>query len=174
VAEADPWADRAATRDGAVDALFRAQYATLLRLAYCLVADRSQAEDAVQEAFASLYAHWDRLRDPAAASGYVRSAVVKRCRSSVRTRVRERGRWVLIEDVPASEDQAVARDQGSRLVQAVQGLPRRQREVIVCRYFLELNVAETATVLGIGEGSVKRHAHRALATLSGWAEVESR
>ena len=48
---------------------------------------------------------------------------------------------------------------------AVQTLPTRQREVVVCRYYLELTEAETAAMLDIGLGSVKRHAHRGLARL---------
>jgi RNA polymerase sigma-70 factor (ECF subfamily) len=66
----------------------------------------------------------------------------------------------------SSEDTVVASDEGSRLVEAVHRLPRRQRDVVVCRYFLELSVAETAALLEIAAGSVKRHAHRGIAALS--------
>jgi RNA polymerase sigma factor (sigma-70 family) len=52
-----------------------------------------------------------------------------------------------------------------RLAAAVQALSTRQREVVVCRYYLELTEAETAAMLDIGLGSVKRHAHRGLARL---------
>lgn len=48
---------------------------------------------------------------------------------------------------------------------AVRDLPERQREVVVLRYLLELSTAEAASTLGISEGSVKTHLHRALATL---------
>ena len=58
------------------------------------------------------------------------------------------------------------RAERSRLAGAVGRLPRRQREVVVCRYYLELSVAETAELLGIGPGSVKRHAHRAIEALT--------
>jgi RNA polymerase sigma factor (sigma-70 family) len=48
---------------------------------------------------------------------------------------------------------------------AVRSLPRRQREVMVLRYYLDLSEAEIAEWLGISTGSVKTHASRATETL---------
>jgi RNA polymerase sigma factor (sigma-70 family) len=67
----------------------------------------------------------------------------------------------------------VARDEASSLAEQVRQLPRRQREVITCRYYLQLSEKETAALLEITIGSVKRHAHRGLATLQSRLE-ESR
>jgi RNA polymerase sigma-70 factor (sigma-E family) len=156
-------------RDEAIDVLFRAQYATLLRLAFCLLGERAPAEDAVQDAFVSAYTHWTGLRDPDAAPAYLRSAVINRCRSRLRDKVRRSSRpaLVLVEtSETSSEDVVVARTERSRLAGAVSGLPQRQREVVVCRYYLELSVIETAELLGIATGSVKRHAHRGVQALS--------
>jgi RNA polymerase sigma-70 factor (ECF subfamily) len=50
-------------------------------------------------------------------------------------------------------------------------LPRRQREVLACRYVLELSVSETAELLDITEGSVKTHTHRGLQALQQRIEV---
>jgi RNA polymerase sigma factor (sigma-70 family) len=159
--------DAVPSRDEAVDVLFRRHYSDLLRLAYCLLADRPQAEDAVQDAFVSLYLHWNGLRDTDAAPSYLRSAVINRCRSRVRDVVRDRiGPGLMLREARSSEDAVVAKDEGWRLAEAVQELPRRQRDVVVCRYFLELTVAETAALLEIAVGSVKRHAHRGIAALS--------
>ena len=47
----------------------------------------------------------------------------------------------------------------------VQTLPRRQRAVIVLRYYEDLSEAETAAVLGISVGTVKSQASRALAAM---------
>ena len=49
---------------------------------------------------------------------------------------------------------------------AVARLPRRQREVVVLRYLLDLNTAETATILRINEGTVKSELSRARAALA--------
>jgi len=161
-------ADSSVSREVAVDVLFRRHYATLLRVAHAMLGTREAAEDAVQDAFVSLYRHWDRLRDPQAAESYLRSAVLNRCRSNVRDLVKDR---VLQSRAGAAlmeaggEIDLAAGEDGARLVMALRRLPRRQREVVACRYLLELSIAETAELLGMSDGSVKRHAHRGLQTL---------
>jgi DNA-directed RNA polymerase specialized sigma24 family protein len=55
-----------------------------------LVGDQATAEDVVQEAFLGLYRAWDRLRDPDAVLGYLRTAVVNGARSVHRSRRRAR------------------------------------------------------------------------------------
>ena len=52
------------------------------------------------------------------------------------------------------------------LQEAVASLPRRQREVVSCRYYLGLDTAETAAALGVSEGTVKTSAFRARQTLA--------
>lgn len=156
------------TRDVGVEVLFMRHYVELLRLAFCLLGDRGRAEDAVQEAFISVYRHWDGLRDQASALPYLRSAVINRCRTGLRQRLRELGPGEFEVEGPAPdrpEEQAIVSEDHDRLARAVRGLPRRQREVVVCRYYLELSIPETATLLGITAGSVKRHAHRGLKAL---------
>jgi RNA polymerase sigma factor (sigma-70 family) len=56
-----------------------------------------------------------------------------------------------------------ARDR--QLIDAVVQLPRRQREVIALRYFLDWTEAEVADVLGISKGAVKSNAHKGIAAL---------
>jgi RNA polymerase sigma factor (sigma-70 family) len=51
------------------------------------------------------------------------------------------------------------------LLDALRGLPRRQREVLALRYYLDLSEAEIADVLGISRGAVKSHASRGAAAL---------
>lgn len=159
-----------ADREESVVLLCRTQYASLLRLAHSLVGDRGQAEDVVQDAFSSLYAHWGRLREPDAAVPYLRSAVIRGSRLVLRHRSRHgQPPLVLIEPVTTStEDAVVASDERARLAAAVRALPRRQREVLVCRYYLDLSVADTAALLRITIGSVKKHAHRGIAALGEW------
>lgn len=156
------------TRDEVVESLFREHYEGLLRLSYCLLGDRCSAEDVVMEAFCSLQSHWSTLRDRTAPLGYLRVCVLNLSRSRIRALVRERSRpgWLEPSPPPDTSVSVIERDEAHRLVEAVRALPRRQCEVIVCRYFLELSEAETASLLGLSTGSVKRHAHRARATLS--------
>ncbi len=167
--------DVPASREELVDLLFRRHYNPLLRLAVVMVGDREAAEDAVQEAFVSLHRNWRKLRDPEAAEAYVRSAVLNRCRSWVRRQAVQRAKKPLLlvrEDPPAGpEDTAVGNEQVGSLIEAMRTMARRQREVLACRYVLQLSVAETAAQLDISEGSVKRHAFRALQALQQRMEV---
>jgi hypothetical protein len=71
-----------ATAGAAVDDLFRLHAVDLVRFALMLVGDQSTAEDVVQDAFLGLYRAWDRLRDPDAVLGYLRTAVVNAYRVS--------------------------------------------------------------------------------------------
>ena len=53
------------------------------------------------------------------------------------------------------------------MLDALEALPRRQREVIALRYYVDLSEAEIADALGISRGAVKSHASRGAATLRG-------
>ena len=158
--------------DEAVSTLFTRHYVPLVRLAACLMGDREGAEDVVQDAFVSLQKHRATLRDARAAEAYLRSAVFNGSRSQLRRLVRDRRR-PRPAAVPSasSEERVVERDEHSRVFAAVQRLPGRQREVLVCRYYLELSEAETALTLQISAGSVKTHMHRAVKAVQAQVEV---
>lgn len=157
-----------------LDALFRRHYAELLRLAVVMLGSREGAEDVVQDAFVSLHRNWRSMRDPEAAEAYLRSAVLNRCRSWVRRQVTQRSARPLMlvrAHHESAEDTTVGRDEAGALVALMRTLPRRQREVLACRFVLQLSVAETAQLLEISEGSVKAHAHRGLQALQQRIEV---
>lgn len=153
-------------RDEALSGLFAAHYDGLLRLAVLLV-DPATAEDVVQDAFARLYAHWRRLRDPDKALPYLRSAVLNGARSRLR-RAGTAARYDLPPESRAAsaEDTALGRADADEMLAALDRLPRRQREVLVLRYYLDLTEAAIADTLGISPGSVKQHASRGIAALS--------
>ncbi|MHB8185345.1 MAG: sigma-70 family RNA polymerase sigma factor [Dermatophilaceae bacterium] len=73
---------------------------------------------------------------------------------------------------PSAETLALEHGTGDRLVAALGRLPRRQREVLTLRYFVDLSEVQIAEALHISPGSVKAHAHRGLAALR--ADVEGR
>lgn len=160
--------------DELVDALFRRHYSSLLRLAVVMLGDREAAEDAVQDAFVALQRNWKRLRDPESAEAYLRSAVLNRCRSWVRRQVTQRAARPLrpVPDPPDNPaDTTVVRDEVGSVVAVMRTLARRQRDVLACRFVLELSVGETARLLEISEGSVKVHTHRGLKALQQRIEV---
>lgn len=152
--------------DAVLGAAFRLHYEQLVGLARLLVDDRGQAEEVVQEAFARAYASWSRLRDRDNPMPYLRTSVVNLARGGLRRRrTVRRTRLEPVGDTASAESVAAAHERRRVVANAVRALPRRQRECVVLRYYLDSSTAETATTLGISEGSVKQHLHRALATL---------
>jgi RNA polymerase sigma-70 factor (sigma-E family) len=135
-----------------------------------LLVDAESAEDVVQDAFAGLYRRWAQLRDPDTAVVYLNRAVVNGGRDQLRRgrrAVASRLRMIPRSDAQASaEHDVVAHDEADRLWQAIKGLPRRQRQVVVLRYYLDQSEGEIADTLGVSRGSVKRHASRGLAALA--------
>lgn len=164
----DQWGsvDAPRSRDAAVTMLFHAHYRRLVGLAGLLVDDRGTAEEVVQDAFERLYRGWGSLRDPAAALAYLDRSVVNGARSRLRRRFTERSfQPPEAGSSPSAETAVVDGRRRDDLVAAVRLLPRRQREVIVLRYFLDLSEEQIARWLGVSPGSVKKHASRATTTL---------
>jgi RNA polymerase sigma-70 factor (sigma-E family) len=158
----------AATATGPPDvgSLYSAHRLALVRLAILLVDDLPSAEDVVQDAFAELARHPDRLRDPGAAFGYLRTSVVNRSRSALRRRRTARSYVApAATDAPAADEQVVLAEEHATLLAAVRRLAPRQREVLVLRYWSDLSEAEIAETCGTSRGSVKSTASRALAAL---------
>jgi RNA polymerase sigma-70 factor (sigma-E family) len=150
----------------AVGALYEATAIGLIRLAYVVLGDRHAAEDVVQEAFCNLFHRWDRLSHVDGAEYYVRVSVLNACRSVLRRRV-IRSRRVLYElPAPSAEAALLGAEERDDLIRAVDRLPRRQREALVLRYYLDLPDNEIATLMGISPSTVRSTAHRALETLA--------
>ncbi|TCC05982.1 SigE family RNA polymerase sigma factor [Kribbella soli] len=157
---------RPAPAQAAVSALYQQHWAGLVRLAVLMVDDRQAAEDVVQEAFAELYRRWP-LRGPDAALAYLRTAVVNRSRSVLRRRKVARLYIPPHQEPNASAESAVVlSEERTQVQQALQGLPRRMREVLVLRYYLDLPFAEIAQILGISESSARATSSRGLAVLT--------
>ncbi|GAB2807716.1 SigE family RNA polymerase sigma factor [Actinoallomurus bryophytorum] len=138
----------------------------LLRLAVLLIGDRATAEDVVQDAFAGLHSRWAELRDVASALAYVRGSVVNGCRMVHRRRSLIR-RIGILPDPPiwSAESAALVREDHREVVEALQHLPHRRREVLVLRYYLDLSDAEIAEIMGISPSTVRSTAARALGAL---------
>ncbi|WP_310964161.1 RNA polymerase sigma factor [Nocardioides terrisoli] len=152
--------------DVALVGLYDRHYATLVRVAVLLVRDRETAEDVVQDAFVDMCRRWPRLRDREAAAGYLRTAVVNRSRSVLRHRkVVDRQRPERTDTAPGADESVLSRSTRTAVLDALAALPRRQREVLVLRYYLDLSESEIAQTLGISRGSVKTHASRAASAL---------
>jgi RNA polymerase sigma-70 factor (sigma-E family) len=150
-----------------VNDLYRAHALTLVRMANLLIRDKSGAEDVVQDAFLNLYRALPRLRDHDQLLPYLRTCVVNGCRSAMRGRRRSAERGVQHEAPESSAESAAMVGEERRAVfAAVARLPRRSREVLVLRYYLDLPDHEIAATLGVSRGTVSSTASRAVAALA--------
>ncbi len=149
-----------------LEALFRAHASPLLRLAVVLTGDHALAEELVQEAFVRLH----RAPKPPAAGAeraYLRRTVINLSHGHHRhLQVVRRHATDPAPDREAAELDALRRDEGRLVVDAIRSLPTRQRDCIVLRFYEDLTDTEIAAALGLSPGSVKTHLHRARTTLA--------
>ena len=132
-----------------------------------LVGDQPSAEDVVQDAFIGLYRALPRIRDQAKALPYLRTSVINGARSVLRGRKRAALRRIPHEPpVWSAESAAMAGEDRRAVLTAVARLPRRAREVLALRYYLDLPDHEIAAALGISRGTVSSTASRALTALA--------
>jgi RNA polymerase sigma-70 factor (sigma-E family) len=150
----------------AVTALFEAHQLELVRLARFMVGDLATAEDVVQDAFEKLQRRWSQLRDEAAVLAYARSIVLNGCRTVHRRSAVARRYSPVLATESGTPDTAADSAEHAAMMSALRSLPRRQREVLVLRYYADLDVAEISSALGIGRSAVRSTATRGLAALA--------
>jgi RNA polymerase sigma factor (sigma-70 family) len=133
------------------------------------IAGVAVADDAAQEAFVRAYDFLHRFRPGAPFRPWLITVVANVARNHRRSghrwsravmRSGERGNQLLA--APSAEDEALMRRRGGDLRAAVDALPVHYRDVVACRYFLDLSEDETARVLGLARGTVKSRLSRAL------------
>ncbi|GAP46006.1 ECF subfamily RNA polymerase sigma-24 factor [Streptomyces azureus] len=144
-----------------------------MRLALLLVDDLPTAEDVVQDAFAALlHRHGRRLADLDDPEAYLRTSVVNSARSVLRRR--RTARAYIPErqhHVPSADQSVLLAETHQEVINALQHLTRRQREVLVLRYWSDLTEAQIADTLGVSRGTVKSTANRALNALGRQLEI---
>lgn len=138
----------------------------LLRLAVMLTGSRVDAEDLLQVTLLRAQPHADRIASLAAPAAYLRRIMVREHLSSVRT-LRRRVRTEPLEghDAAGPDDTAEAVHRRDTTWLLLATLPRRQRAVLVLRFYEDLTDPDIAAALGCGESTVRSNAARALAAL---------
>lgn len=140
---------------------FRTSWEPCLRAVAFSTGDLARAEEQVAEAFARAWASWRKVSGHPAPRAWVVRTALNTGASWWRRRARELP-WAGHDvEAPSIPDSSV--DPG--IVRALRRLPARQREVIVLRVFLDLDVDTTAKVLGIAPGTVRAHRSRAITAL---------
>jgi len=138
--------------------------AALRLAAYLLGAHHHMAPDIVQKASLSAWRHLKKQEQTNRLPAWFRRILMNEVRSYFRwygVRHRLRG---LVGLTHESESPPLQPDHGlrRRLVEALEGLSLRQREVFVLVYLNDLKLAEAAEVVGCAEGTAKTHLHRAV------------
>jgi RNA polymerase sigma-70 factor (sigma-E family) len=147
------------------DAFVRARSRPLLQAAWLLTGDWPAAEDLLQSALVKVYLSWGRIRREGNADAYARRVLVTTYITGWRRRWRSEVPSETLPDQVAWRDQFAASDLRHVVVHALRQLPRRQRAVVVLRYYCDLSEREVAEALGCSEGTVKSQAAKGLAAL---------
>jgi len=160
--------------DQAVAALVDEYAPTLYRVAFSVMRNAADAEDAVQEVFLRVLRHRDSLHDVRDQRVWlvriVWNIVLDRKRRA-KTRPETDDVAELARVLPAAgmsaEDRAAAAQHHAHVLSLVERLPAREREVLMLSAFEELTSVEIAAILGITESSVRSRLFRARNLMAG-------
>jgi RNA polymerase sigma-70 factor, ECF subfamily len=161
-------------RSESFESFMRSHGARLVQALTMISLDREAAADAAQEAFIQLYLRWDgvdRPRDPIA---WLYRVGINRCKDHRRflsrtARVVERlGSGA---DPEGRADGLVGWMSGTDFTQTLRSLPKGQRTAATLYYLNDLSVGEIAAIMGISDGTVNSHLHRAREALKKLVEA---
>jgi RNA polymerase sigma-70 factor (ECF subfamily) len=149
------------------EALVRAHQEAAFRLAYLFTGDSDSASDVAQEAFVRAFQALDRFDMDRSFKPWLMSIVANQARNQLRSAGRHLSALRrLFQETPLrdkdAESSMIASWKANTLWKAVRKLDLDDQQVIYYRYFLDLPVSETASALGVAEGTVKSRLHRAL------------
>ncbi|MGH2673303.1 MAG: RNA polymerase sigma factor [Actinomycetota bacterium] len=157
----------------AIREFLHTRYPRLVAAVALVCGSRPAAEDAVQEALLRAWERSEKGEEIESLGAWVTTVSLNVARSGLRRLMAERrarsrlAATALPGEAPSSDRVDVER--------ALAALPRRQREAVVLRYYLQMDTREVAEVLGVGEGTVKStlsRARTALATALGETDTE--
>lgn len=134
----------------------------LMRYGYALSGNPHDAADLTQEALVRLHRAWARVRRKEDPERYAKVIMARLHISWWRLRRREHLSWAL-PDAPLHD--TLPSDADQSLWRTLAGLPRKQRAVLVLRFYEQLTDAEIAGLLRISQGTVRSHASLGLARL---------
>ena len=154
----------------AFEELVLAYQSLAFRTAFVIAGDAADAEEAAQDAFVKAHRALRRFRSGEPFRPWLLTIVANEARNRRRSRGRRSAlalRAVAEPEMPGDdpEQAALATERRRQLLTAVERLRGDDRDVLACRFFLELSEQETAAALGIARGTVKSRTHRALTRL---------
>ncbi|MFN3378335.1 MAG: RNA polymerase sigma factor [Runella zeae] len=154
----------------AFELIYRKHINPLISYGYKITSNRSLIQDCIQDLFVELWESRERLTDAASVKYYLlRSLRYKLIRALQPTPTED----IQEIDIEVSDDNfetklladEIATQQALKLSNALQLLPKRQREAIHLRYFQEMNNEEVAHIMGVGYQSACKFIYTGLKTL---------
>jgi RNA polymerase sigma factor (sigma-70 family) len=153
----------------AYEELVRAHQQIAFRVAYLITRNAADAEDAAQEGLVKAWRALARFRAGEPLRPWLLQIVANEARNRARSAgrrehlaVRAAGAVSSSGAAPSLEDAVLDADRRRTLLAALEQLPDGSREILACRYLLDLSEDETASVLGVRLGTVKSRSSRAL------------
>jgi len=151
---------------GPVESCIRDEYDRLVRAVAGVCESVALAEEVVQEAFARAWEREQRGESFDHLAGWVATVALNLARSGRRRRKAERRAIDRVEAQPQVGDPEGWSSVAGVVREAVDGLPRRQRDVVCLYYLLDLDVATVAELLDVSQGTVKTALSRARTRLA--------
>jgi RNA polymerase sigma-70 factor (sigma-E family) len=157
--------------DAGFAAFVAANTPRLIHLAELLTGSPHDAPDLVQSALIKVYPRWSRIEadDP---TGYVRRVMINHQNDWWRRRRHKEVLTARLPETPERGDVAGDHAQRTAVLSALAGLTRRERQVVVLRFYCDLTEAAIAAEAGIAVGTVKSTMSRALNRLRSMPELQ--
>lgn len=149
-----------------IETLMREYGNDVLRTAYSYVKDKYAAEDIFQETFIKAFKALDSFRDESNIKTWLIRITINAAKDFLKSAYNQKvvPMMEFQEDAIVSEndyEEIENQDRDAQVRETVMSLPEAYREVVLCVYYHEMSVAETAESLGIAEGTVKSRLSRA-------------
>lgn len=145
----------------------------LVRSAWLLTGNEATAQDLVQVALSEVWRRWGSIQRQDAPEIYVRRVMMTTFLTWSRRRWHKETPAAVLPDLPGLVDPFQEADLRHVLTAALATLPRRQRGVLVLRFFEDMTEAQVADVMGCSIGTVKSQAFKALARLRADVRLKS-
>lgn len=143
----------------------RSAYPRLVGLIDVYCGDLQVAEDVAQETLLKVCRDWRRVRRMNSPTSWANRVAINLANTHFRRRGAERRAYSRSQPIPGDDRHHVDQGEAVAVRAAVSRLPRRQRAVLVLRFYAGHSVGETAELLGLPTGTVKSLSHRAMGAL---------
>ena len=150
------------------EAFYAGHLPRVVRACALVLLDRGDAEDVAAEAFARLWSHWGQIHGDDHAGGYVFKTAMRLC-----SKRRHRAAREVVGMVP-ERSQVIDPYSRMSVVDALRGLPLRQRQSVVLRDWAGFETTEVARILGMKESTVRVHLARGRVALRSVLAAEER